>query len=245
MGPWTSADGRDSVAVVIPALDEAGNIAHVVGDILGEGVSTVVVVDNGSSDDTAAVAAAAGAIVVDEPMRGYGQACATGSAEAIRRGADIVVYIDGDRSSRADELDRLLEPMASGADLVLGSRVLGTIDAGAMGVHQRFGNWLTAAIMRFLYAIEVTDLGPYRAIRAELLERLEMREMTFGWPTEMTVKAARHGATIVEVPVTWQQRGSGQSKVSGTIKGTILAGWYLLSVTIKHARPIRRSRRKG
>lgn len=230
------------IVAVIPALDEEGNIAAVVSALIehqvnGEAVvDRVVVVDNGSTDRTAERAHAAGATVIREPKRGYGQACAAGSVEAIRHGASVIVYIDGDGSSHADEIDRLLKPIAiDDVDLVLGSRVLGNIEAGAMGAHQRFGNWLTAALMQRLYGFTVTDLGPYRAIRADLLEALEMTEMTFGWPTEMMVKSARRGARIVEVPVTWAVRHSGESKVSGTIKGSVLAGWFLLSVTVKHA----------
>ena len=225
-----------AVAVVIPALNEADNVAAVIAGLHAEAVDMVIVVDNGSTDDTAAVAAANDAIVVSEPRRGYGQACAAGSAEALRRGADVVVYIDGDQSSLPNELSQLLDPIVNGdADLVLGSRVLGTIEQGAMAPHQRFGNWLTAAIMRRLYDLTVTDLGPYRAIDANLLGALQMTEMTFGWPTEMTVKSARRGARVVEVPVTWAVRASGESKVSGTVKGSLLAGWFLLSVTVKHA----------
>ncbi|MGH1492899.1 MAG: glycosyltransferase family 2 protein [Acidimicrobiales bacterium] len=221
---------------VIPALDEAGNIAAVVAETLAH-LHAVVVVDNGSTDDTAAVAADAGAIVVDEPRRGYGFACAAGSAEALRSGADIVVYIDGDGSSVPAEATLLIEPITSGAaDLVLGSRTLGQIEPGAMPAHQRLGNTLSAWLMRLLYRIEVTDLGPFRAIKAEVLRDLDMSEMTFGWPTEMTVKCAKQKATIVEVPVTWKRRGQGRSKVSGTVKGSILAARYILGVTLRHAR---------
>ena len=225
-----------SVAVVIPALNEADNIGAVVSGLQAQPVDHVIVVDNGSTDNTAARASDQGAVVIHEPVQGYGQACASGSAEAARLGATVVVYIDGDQSSLPQEINRLLEPIATGdADLVLGSRALGTIEAGAMGPHQRFGNWLTAAIMSRLYDVTVTDLGPYRAIRADLLAALDMSEMTFGWPTEMMVKSARRGARVIEVPATWAPRASGDSKVSGTIKGTVLAGWFLLSVTLKHA----------
>lgn len=228
------------IAVIIPALNEADNIAEVVEQLQAQAdVDEVIVVDNGSTDDTAAVAQRAGAIVVSEPERGYGRACAAGSAAALERGASVLVYIDGDHSSRPDEIGSLLKPIIDDeADLVLGSRVLGTMEDDAMGPHQQFGNWLTAALMRKLYRITVTDLGPYRAIRGDLLEALDMSEMTFGWPTEMMVKSARRGSRLVEVPVTWQARRSGESKISGTVKGTILAGWYLLSVTVKHARPL-------
>lgn len=225
-----------TVAVVIPALNEEGTIAEVVRGLRDEAVDLVVVVDNGSTDRTAALASAAGAVVVSEPRRGYGYACAAGTAEAQNQQATIIAYIDADQSSLPSEIAALIEPITEGeADLVLGSRVLGAIEDGAMGRHQQFGNWLTAAIMRRLYKITVTDLGPYRAIDADLLRVLEMSEMTFGWPTEMMVKSARRRARIIEVPVTWAVRGAGTSKVSGTIKGSALAAWFLLSVTVKHA----------
>lgn len=226
-----------TVAVVIPALDEAGNIGTVVKAASAEGVGWVIVADNGSTDDTADEAEQAGAIVVAEPRRGYGYACAAGSEEAIRRGATVIVYLDGDRSSRPEEIGGLVAPIeADEADLVLGSRVLGHIDQGAMAPHQRFGNWMSARLMRRLYRIEVTDLGPYRAITSSLLAKLSMQEMTFGWPTEMTVKSANAGATIVEVPVSWLRRGAGRSKVSGTIRGSLLAARHILGVTIRYSR---------
>lgn len=227
------------VAVVIPALNEEGNVGAVVRELLALNLDvtvSVIVADNGSTDRTADEARQAGAIVVPEPRQGYGSACAAGSAKAADLGAAAIAFIDADHSSLPDELSLLVDPWLRGdADLVLGSRVLGTIAAGAMGAHQRFGNLLTAAIMRRLYRVTVTDLGPYRLIDARLLASLAMSEMTFGWPTEMMVKAARCGARIVEVPVRWNVRNSGDSKVSGTIKGSILAGWFLLSVTIKHS----------
>lgn len=223
------------VVVVVPALDEAGNIGPLVHDCLSQGIPSVVVVDNGSTDATAQNATGAGATVVSEPRRGYGYACAAGSAKALEVGADIVVYIDADHSSRPDEIKRLVAPVQQGqAQLVLGSRVRGTIQAGAMPPHQRFGNWLSARLMRSLYSVDVTDLGPYRAIDATLLAELDMSEMTFGWPTEMMVKAANRGATIIEVPVTWESRREGDSKVGGTLKGSILAARHILGVTLRY-----------
>lgn len=224
-------------AVIIPALNEAGNIASLIQDIWGQGVDCVYVIDNGSTDDTAVNAQNAGAVVVSEPRRGYGFACAMGTAVARRDGADLLVFIDGDYSSLPEELPRLLRPLIDDeADLALGSRTLGHIAAGAMLPHQRFGNWLSSRLMSRLYNVNVTDLGPYRAIRADLLAELGMQEMTFGWPTEMMVKVARRNGRIVEVPVSWEARRSGRSKVSGTLRGSILAAYYILGVTLRYAR---------
>jgi glycosyltransferase involved in cell wall biosynthesis len=231
-------------AVIIPALNEAGNISQLVSDTQQQAVDWVIVVDNGSTDETAVLAQDAGAIVVTERRRGYGYACAAGTAAALQAGADILIYMDGDYSSRPHELPRLRRPIADDeADLVLGSRTLGHIEAGAMPPHQRLGNWLSAGLMSLLYGIRVTDLGPYRAIRADLIQSLEMREMTFGWPTEMMVKAAKQGARLVEVPVSWQRRQSGRSKISGTVRGSILAATTILGVTFRYARRKPTSRR--
>ena len=231
-------------AVIIPALNEAGNISQLVSDTQQQAVDWVIVVDNGSTDETAVLAQDAGAIVVTERRRGYGYACAAGTAAALQAGVDILIYMDGDYSSRPQEVPRLRRPIADDeADLVLGSRTLGHIEAGAMPPHQRLGNWLSAGLMSLLYGIRVTDLGPYRAIRADLIQSLEMREMTFGWPTEMMVKAAKQGARLVEVPVSWQRRQSGRSKISGTVRGSILAATTILSVTFRYARRKPTSRR--
>ena len=225
-----------STAVIIPALNEAGAIAEVVRDSLTQDIDWVIVADNGSSDKTAEIARQAGALVVSEPCRGYGHACSAGTARAIALGATILVYIDGDYSSAPDEMQRLLGPLNENkADLVLGSRVLGTIGEGAMLPHQKYGNVLSSWLISRLYGLEVTDLGPYRAIRSELIQELGMREMTFGWPTEMMVKAVRKGARIVEVPVSWKRRRAGQSKVSGNLCGSLLAAYYILGVTIRYA----------
>lgn len=233
-----SGDGSTRVVVVVPALDEAGGIGSVVDGALRADVERVIVVDNGSTDDTAACAADAGAHVVSEPRQGYGFACAAGSEAALQAGADVIVYMDGDGSARADELHRLVAPIVTDeADLVLGSRLLGGAAAGALGPHQRHGNRFGALLMRRLYGIDVTDLGPYRALRAAVYPDLEMSEMTFGWPTEMTVKCARDERSIAEVPVSWDARRTGESKVSGTLKGSVLAATHILAVTVRHARP--------
>jgi glycosyltransferase involved in cell wall biosynthesis len=150
--------------------------------------------------------------------------------------ADILVFIDGDGSFSPAELPAILKPLLKGeADLVLGSRVLGQIAPGSMPSHQRFGNWLASRLMNVIYRLTITDLGPYRSIRRDLLQLLNMKEMTFGWPTEMIVKAARQGNKIVEVPVSYHSRQSGRSKVSGTLRGSLLAAWFILGVTLRYA----------
>lgn len=224
----------DKIAIVIPALNEAGNIGRLVSETLATIDAQIIVVDNGSSDNTAAEALAAGANVVNEPRRGYGYACAAGVAAA--KSAQILAFLDGDYSFLPSELPRLLEPILMGnVELVLGSRVKGEIAPGAMPLHQRFGNVLVANLMNLLYGLQITDLGPYRAIQQELFERLDMHEMTYGWPTEMIVKAAHQKARIVEVPVSFQPRQAGRSKVSGTLRGTVLATWFILGVTLRYA----------
>ena len=223
-----------SIAVIIPALNEAGNIRQLVEEILITERVEVLVVDNGSIDDTAQEAKLGGAKVVSEPRRGYGYACAAGVAAT--QEADILVFIDGDGSFSPAELPAILKPLLKGeADLVLGSRVLGQIAPGSMPSHQRFGNWLASRLMNVIYRLTITDLGPYRSVRRDLLQQLNMKEMTFGWPTEMIVKAARQGNKIVEVPVSYHSRQSGRSKVSGTLRGSLLAAWFILGVTLRYA----------
>ena len=222
------------IAVIIPALNEAGNINPLVVEVLETMPARVIVVDNGSSDETAEEARAAGAEVVYEPRRGYGYACAAGTAAA--RDAHVLAFLDGDYSSLPSELPAIVSPiLRDEADLVLGSRPLGHIAPGAMPPQQRFGNWLASRLMNLLYGLAVTDLGPYRAVRQALLEALDMREMTYGWPTEMMVKAAKRGARVVEVPVSYHSRHADRSKVSGTVRGTILAAWFILGVTLRYA----------
>jgi glycosyltransferase involved in cell wall biosynthesis len=225
-----------NVTVIIPALNEAGNIGRLVAEVLETMPLQVIVADNGSTDATAEEAQVAGAQVVYEPRRGYGYACAAGAAAA--QDADVLVFLDGDYSSLPAELPIILAPILAGeADLVIGSRPLGHIAPGAMPPQQRFGNWLAARLMNRLYKLSITDLGPYRAIRRILLIELDMREMTYGWPTEMMVKAAKRGGRIVEVPVSFHSRQAGRSKISGTLRGTALAAWYILGVTLRYAWP--------
>jgi len=224
----------EKITVIIPVMNEAGNIRQLVAEVRQVLPVEVIVVDNGSTDATAAEALAAGAHVVSEPRRGYGYACAAGVAAA--QHAEVLAVLDGDYSFLPAEPPALLAPIqTSQADLVLGSRPLGGIDPGAMLPQQRFGNWLMSRVMNALYGLTLTDLGPYRAVRRALLLELHLQEMTFGWPAEMMVKAARQGARLVEVPVSYHSRRAGSSKVSGTLRGTLLAGWYILGVTLRYA----------
>jgi glycosyltransferase involved in cell wall biosynthesis len=223
------------VALIIPALNEEQVIARVVAEVPREHVQRVIVVDNGSSDGTAAQAAAAGATVVREERRGYGYACAAGVAGAGDE-PDVLAFMDGDGSDDAGQLPDLLAPLEAGeADLVLGSRVLGAAQQGAILAHQRLGNSLTTGLVRLLYGQRLSDLPPFKAIRRSVLVELGMSEMTYGWTIEMILKCAKKGVPIAEVPVSARPRMGGHSKVSGTLKGTVLAAYYMLGTTLKYA----------
>lgn len=225
-----------NVIAVIPALDEEQAIGSVVRGLPRDLLAHIIVVDNGSTDRTVTVAWEAGAIVVSEPERGYGAACAAGVAMAERLGADIIVLLDGDASDVPADLPVILAPVvAEEADLVTGSRARGAVEPGALTPQQRFGNWLTARILR-RYGLQITDIGPFRAIRADALAALRMEERTYGWSTEMLVKAARAGLRVREVPVSYRRRGGGRSKVAGTIRGSIKAGIVILQTAYRYAR---------
>ncbi len=226
------------VVVIIPTLNEAAAIAQVVGEVPRDIVDQVIVVDGGSTDRTVELARAAGAEVVVQLQRGYGNACRAGVEAA--RDADVLVFLDGDGSFDPAEIRLLVAPMHAGeADLVLGSSELGGISANAMPPQQRFGNRLVAWLLHRLYGLQITDVGPFRAIRRSTLELLDMREPTYGWPTEMIVKAARRKIPMVEVPTRCGARIGGTSKISGTLRGTLLAGYHMLLLTLKHAWPSR------
>jgi glycosyltransferase involved in cell wall biosynthesis len=198
-------------------------------------VDEVIVVDGDSRDGTADIAEAAGARVIREPRRGYGRACAAGAAAA--RG-DILIFLDADGADDPRQIPDLMAPVLSGdADLVLGSRLAGDIQSGAMPWHQRLGNWLAAQLIRRLYGLGLTDLSPLRAVRSETLRTLGMEEMTHGWPTEMIVKAARSGWRVSEVPVRYRPRLGGRSKISGTLRGTVLAAYHILRTILRYSRP--------
>ena len=224
-----------TIAVIIPALDEEGNIGHLVSDVLAAvnlrpdvARSSVIVVDNGSRDRTADVARDAGATVVSEPVRGYGRACLAGAMAA---DADILVFMDGDRSEVPAEMGRVLDPVLAGeADLVVGSRIRGRAEAGALTMPQRWGNRVAGWLIFALYRVRVTDPGPFRAIRRSDLLALGMREMTYGWPTEMIARAARAGLRFQEVPVSCRRRRAGESKVSGNLRASLQTGWRMANV---------------
>ncbi|MEY5044617.1 MAG: hypothetical protein RJA19_1844 [Bacteroidota bacterium] len=217
------------VDVVIPALNEQDAIGRVLADIPAW-VRQVIVVDNGSTDETAVRARAAGAVVLHEPERGYGAACLRGVAKALSgpEPADILVFLDGDHSDHADQMPSLIRPIARDeVDFVLGSRTLGRADAGALMPQQRWGNALATTLIRVLYGARYTDLGPFRAISRSGYEHLHMADRNYGWTVEMQVKAVRQGLRWKEVPVDYRVR-IGTSKVSGTVRGTLGAGYKIL-----------------
>lgn len=220
------------VGVIIPALNESAALPHVLADLPRE-VDEVLVVDNGSTDDTAAVARACGARVVCELRRGYGSACQRGITEL--GPCDVVVFLDADYSDFPQELPRLIQPIAEGrADLVIGSRVRGSCQPGALTPHQRFGNALACALLRILWNQRVSDLGPFRAIRRECLHRLQLGDRDYGWTIEMQIQAARQGLRVVEVPVSYRRR-IGESKISGTIRGSVSAAVKILSTIFRYS----------
>ena len=214
------------VAIVIPTLDEAPSIGRVLDDIPPALANEVIVVDAGSRDATREIAAGRGARVILEPRRGYGRACLTGIEQAAD--ADVVVFLDGDYSDHPEELPRLLAPIRDGrADIVLGSRLRGGMAEGAMPWHQRLGNRLAACLIRALYGVPLTDLGPFRAARRAVLDALALREPTYGWAVELPTRGARSGYRVVEVPLSYRSR-IGVSKISGTLRGTLGAAWCIL-----------------
>jgi glycosyltransferase involved in cell wall biosynthesis len=219
------------IAVIIPAFNEEQAIGEVVRAISAR-VHEVIVVDNGSSDDTARQASLAGARVIFEPRRGYGSACLAGARAAAK--ADVLVFLDGDRSDDPQQLEAVAGPVLDNrADLVIGSRIKGQLEPGAMPLHSRMGNRFIVFLLRLLYKANITDIGSFRAIKAQCLFDLDMQQMTYGWPVEMVVKAARRGLRIQSIPIAYRRR-IGESKVSGTIKGTLLAAYYMFLVPLKY-----------
>jgi glycosyltransferase involved in cell wall biosynthesis len=222
------------ISVIIPALDEERSIGQVL-DAIPSWVDEAIVVDNGSTDRTAARATEYGARVLSEPRRGYGVACLTAIAGLDPR-TDVVVFLDGDFSDHPEEMDRLVDPIvAQAADMVIGSRVLGQREPGALTPQARFGNWLSCALMHLIWRHRYTDLGPFRAIEHQALQRLDMRDLDYGWTVEMQLKALRHGLRVRDVPVSYRRRAMGQSKVSGTLRGVFGAGTKILWTIFTHA----------
>lgn len=220
------------VSVIIPTRNEAQAIGRVLADIPSDFVNEVIVVDNHSSDETPAIAARMGARVISEARRGYGRACLTGLACA--SAPDVVVFLDGDYSDRPAELPLLLAPITAGrADITIGSRLAGPRSPGALPWHALFGNWLAASLITRLYGLQISDLGPFRAARAEILRAVELEETTYGWAVELILKGAIRGFRIVEVPVSYHPR-IGKSKISGTLRGTIGATWFILSLIARY-----------
>lgn len=226
----------EKVAIVIPALNEEAALCHLLPEIPSDFAQWIIVADNGSSDGTATVARAAGAVVASEPVRGYGRNCLKGFKTACSLGADIIIFMDGDGSDDPSDLPMILTSVKEGnADLVIGSRVSKRSEPGAIPPQARLGNWLVSRLIWILYGVRLSDIGSFRAIRCTALERLQMSEMSFGWPVEMLVKAARAGYCIVELPIHYRHRSYGRSKVAGTMLGSVKAAYYMLRTTLRYA----------
>ena len=228
------------VSVIIPTHNEVQAIARVLADLPSDLTTEVIVVDSNSSDGTPEVAAKMGARVVREARRGYGRACLTGLANA--KAPDVVVFLDGDYSDRPAELPILLSPIVeSRADITIGSRLRGQRIPRALPWHQVFGNRLAASLIRLLYGLDISDLGPFRAARADVLHALELEETTYGWAVEMILKGTLKGFRVVEVPVSYYPR-IGKSKISGTLRGMFGAAWFILSLIMRYYFRQRRAR---
>ena len=223
------------ISVIIAALNEEAALANVIGSIPRDLADEIIVVDNGSTDRTAEVAGAAGARVVTELVRGYGRAFRAG-LRSISPESEIIVFLDGDGSDCPEMMGRLVRPIIEGThDFVIGSRTRGHRELGSMNFHQVLAGYMVGFFLRILYGVRSTDMGPFRAIRRETLERLGMREETYGWPLEMQMRAARALARILEVPVDYRRRAGGRSKIAGTVRGSFLAATRILTTLARIA----------
>ncbi len=222
------------IRVIIPAFNEENAVGKVIAEIPPI-VKEIIVVNNNSNDNTRTIAKQAGATVIDEPVQGYGRACLKGIQYVKERfeNTDIIVFLDADYSDYPEELTTLVQPiLEEGKDLVIGSRKLGKKSKKSMTPQQVFGNWLATKLIKLFYGVKFTDLGPFRAIKWEKLVALNMADQTYGWTVEMQVKAAKHNFQMIEVPVNYKAR-IGKSKISGTVKGTILAGYKIISTILR------------
>lgn len=227
---------KPDIRVIIPAFNEQNAVGKVIKEIPRDWVSEVIVVDNGSTDDTFSQAESMGATALSEPVRGYGNACLRGMQHIADSSTqpDIVVFLDGDYSDYPEQLKELVQPIVDNAsDMVIGSRALGNKEKGSMTPQQIFGNWLATTLIKFFYKVTYTDLGPFRAIRYESLLAIDMQDRTYGWTVEMQLKAAKLNLRTLDIPVNYRQR-IGVSKVSGTLKGTIGAGYKIIYTIFKY-----------
>lgn len=224
------------ISVIIPAFNEENGVGQVLAEIPMNLVNEVIVVNNASTDDTERVAREGGAKVLKEPISGYGRACLKGIdyAKMLSPQPEIIVFLDADYSDYPEEMIHLIKPIVDNeADIVIGSRVLGQKEAGAMTPQQVFGNWLATRLLKLFYGVKFTDLGPFRAVRFSSLLKMDMQDKTYGWTVEMQLKAAKMKMKCMEVPVRYRKR-IGFSKISGTVKGTLLAGYKILYTIFKY-----------
>ncbi len=229
-------DIQSKICVIIPAFNEENGVGQVIQEIPKDLVSEIIVVNNASTDNTEQVALQQGATVLREPVPGYGRACLKGIdyLQKSHTQPDIVVFLDADHSDYPNEMKKLIVPIErDGIDLVIGSRALGTKESGSMTPQQIFGNWLATRLLKLFYGVKFTDLGPFRAIRFKKLIELNMQDKTYGWTVEMQLKAAKMEMACVEVPVGYRKR-IGFSKISGTVKGTILAGYKIITTIFRY-----------